>query len=442
MGRLDFDPKAAISRLEAALGSQAVPAKEARACQRLVEQLRHPVRIGVIGPEGGGGEDVLRSLLGADPLPAGHPWPTLELRHGTAPATDAVLEDGTRISENSLPGRALMAERPVFLTVTAPYEILRGMSFLHLALGDHPEDQRSALDWAASRTEIAIWVSRDYGAAEAATWTLAPDALRNHALLVATAAGIDETDLSARAGFDFDGVFAARDGHAPAALLDRLESDIRAAQEADFDAAQLFLHRFGHLVETLEAEESTGKDAAIPQPAPPPVPPKVPLPDPMPSPLPDGDMSRAPAETTAAPEPAPELAPEPFTEPAPAPAPRAAEPDRTPPSPELLSELSEPFLYLKRRARALLEMLEWQDPEAQDWPGTVLGHCAETCEELQSRAANWNDDLPGVPMLRRAIDEAGDLAVLMRIEGGADEAADAAVLLLQLRGEFERELAA
>ncbi|MEM9756351.1 MAG: hypothetical protein AAF914_10170 [Pseudomonadota bacterium] len=416
------DTRDAVARLRSALSSPAMPPREAQSCERLVEKLSRPVRVGVFGLNSGGDDWLLGEILGSGILPQGPDWPTLEVIYGPEMRTEATLEDGMTLTESGPASPALLAERPVFLRIEAPHPALRRIAFLYLATGDTAAEQLSALDWAEPRTDIAIWTTEYFSDAEARIWAAAPDRLKNHAILVATGPNEDEAELSARAGFEFDGVYAVpRTRGARSAvdrLMQRLDADIDDARAADIDAAQLFLHRLGHLAGPMSHKPAKDSPAAARRPR--------------------TELQLVSTESAA--EPLPEPLPEPAAE-------RAALPEKTVVAPEVLARISEPFLYLKRRARALWEMLEWQtaDEEAEAegaWAGDVLEHCVETTEGLRSRAAAWPEDDPRALTLRRTLEEACDVAILLQVEGGRDQAQDAAAMLLQLRGEFERELAA
>jgi hypothetical protein len=103
--------------------------------------------------------------------------------------------------------------------------------------------------------------------------------------------------------------------------------------------------------------------------------------------------------------------------------------------------VSAPILHLKRRSRALAEILEWRE-EDENWSEEVLTHCAETAEWLRDLAAAWSDDDPLTLRLRDAIDQACDSVVLLQVEAGPDQAEDAARVLYQLRTDFEQAMAA
>lgn len=108
---------------------------------------------------------------------------------------------------------------------------------------------------------------------------------------------------------------------------------------------------------------------------------------------------------------------------------------------ERVGLLSEPLLFLRRRARAMFELMDWQDTETDGWASMVLEHCRETTEALRERATGWPDEVEAIVDLRQLLHDAADMAVLLQIEGGEDQAADAAALLNQIRDAFERTLA-
>jgi len=422
-----------IARLKAALNAPTMPTREAESCARLLERLTRPVRVGVFGLSDGGDAWLLQELLAEDILPEGDDWPTMEIVHGAKLVTHATYEDGMTTTFQGRANMSVLAEEPVFLRVEAPLETLNRMRFLYLATDDTPSDQLTALDWAEPRTDIAIWATKAFTSVEDGIWSQAPDRLKNHALLVATGGHETVDELSARAGYDFDSVFTVprhgAHGQPLLELMTRLEDDISEARVADLDAAHMFLHRLGHLVPEevapaapvrTRSRRSVFQDADTPE--------VTPTPEAAPTPVP------APPPTP--PEPLPTPAPLPDPEPRPA----------AVASPEAMAMLSEPILYLKRRARALLEIIEWKAAEEnaadEEWAQEVLAHCCETTDGLQMRAMDWPEDEACALTLRRTLDEACDVAILLQVEGGKDQAQDAAMMLLQLRGDFERELAA
>ena len=382
----------AIARLEAEIAAAHLPPREAARCAALVAALRRPVRVGLFGPPDIDHRPVLTAILGRAPLADSGDWPPVEVTHGAEAAVTATLADGRRLHQAGRPGPELMALRPVFVQLALPEPALEGISYLHVPPVADGGAQMRALAWAAKRLDIAVWCTARYAPREAATWAAAPEALRQHAVLAVLAPASDIAHLRRRSGPDFDGIFAlGPDGREVTALRQRLSADIDEARRADIDAARLLVHRYGNAPCAGREAPPTAAEATPPTPAVPP------------AQLPREDAGPARACGRAV--------------------------------------LSEPILYLRRRARGLLEHLEWQvsDP---GWPADALAHCAETLDALRDRASDWPDDDPGAAELRDGLDRAGDMIVLLGIEGGPEQAEDAAMLLAQLRGDFDRAVAA
>ncbi len=167
----------------------------------------------------------------------------------------------------------------------------------------------------------------------------------------------------------------------PARLADALADLIDEARAADLDAARLLLRKYG----------GAGPEA--------------------------GAAQARPAEIVPFPSAA---------TPAPQPAGRDA--------------LGRAFAILRNEARTLLAALE--DPADGASPDTILrgieATIAAVAEMLGAEAAAVGSGTG----IAAALDQAAEMALLLRYEGGEAQAADAAALLLQLRREIEWELAA
>ncbi|WP_347312235.1 hypothetical protein [Defluviimonas sp. SAOS-178_SWC] len=387
-----------LDELEAVLGSAAIPPRIARSCEELVERLRRPVRVGLIGFEARQRKRLLGALLGIEVLPDRMTWPTVEIGFAERPHTRATLADGSTLAAEGLPRAELLGQEPVFLKIGAPVDALRRMTFLHLAAGEDAEEQSAALRWAARRIDFALWCTRDFSALEARIWNAAAPELKNHAYLVAFAPEAGAGSLGARTPPDFERVVFLPDENANRGsddadmkagarrLFDKLAADIDDAVAEDLDAARLLLRQC---------------DQGI----------AAPGPDAGPTPV---DVDR--------------------------PSPVTADRSDIPASSDLAGLLSEPLLYLRRTSRDLFEALEWHDADSPDWAGDVLERCCEVTDGLRDRAADWPEDEEPVLALRGMIDDAADMATLLQIEGGPEQAQDAAALLLQLRSAFEASL--
>jgi chemotaxis protein histidine kinase CheA len=438
MSETVHDTGETLGRLEALLASGVLTQAEAASCAGLAQALRRPARVAVLGQSAADLTGVLRAMLGEKLVTLQPGGPAVELRHGATPVHVATFEDGSSLSQEGAPPADLLSYGPVFLVVEAPHPVLSSMSFLAVELDEEAEDHAPALAWAAKRCEIAIFCATDFGDSEAAIWAIAPDRLKNHCYLVVTG---DRDTGSARARGLFDAVI-----HAPApseaaaplrALQHRLAADIAAARQEDIDAAELFLHRFRRAA--AEAEASTDRGAAADQAGE--DAPASPADDAGPgedeaqadktqaektqaqqAPADEAKADRAQADTAQADE-------------------AAAGPRAGAGSAAARALVSGPILHLKRRSRALAELLEWRE-EAEDWSAEVLEHCFETAEALRDLVAAWPDDDAVARRLREAVDQACDTVVLLQVESGPDQAEDAARVLYQLRTDFEQEMAA
>jgi hypothetical protein len=346
-----------------------------------------------MGPAQGDLRTIVYGILGTDIAPDGMSLPSaIEMGNGPRVQTVATLEDGTHLACDGWPDADLLAEAPVFLQLDAPIEALRRMSFLALSLDTNPSMHRPALAWAARRTDIAVWCTPRFSVVDARIWANAPERLTHRAYLVETDPSADVTHHEARREFAGRLQLPLPGDIAP--LLDRLRDDIDEARMADVDAAHLLLHRLGQL---------TAEDTA-----------------------PEAGENTAPEVSCETHEDAP-----------------ASRLDRGLDRSHgqlarLRDVLSEPTLFLARRARALAEDLAWTDPDTTpDWPQIALTHVGETAEALRDRTADWPDDLPEFTDLTDMIEEATDLVLLLQMEAGPDQVEDAAGLLHQLRQSFD-----
>ncbi len=375
MKALAPEPSETVAKLEALLASARIPQRDAERCAHLIETLKRPVRVCLMGQWDSDMRTILYAVCGSDIAPDGVALPpALEMQFGDRIQTHATLEDGSHLAQDGWPDAALLSEAPVFLRVTAPSEPLKHMPFLALSLDLNPAMHRPALAWAARRTEIAVWCTTAFSVADGRIWGNAPERLTHRAYLVETAPDTAGPDAVAASEFT-DHVHLPLPGEI-APLLTRLRDDIDEARMADLDAAYLLLHRLGY---TADPEEPVTYDAPR---------------EPQRS---SGQLAR------------------------------------------LREVLSEPTLFLARRSRALAEDLAWIDPETEtNWPETALIHCAETADGLRDRSSGWPDDLAEFTALADMIDEATDLLLLLQMEAGPDQVEDAAALLHQMRGAFDQ----
>lgn len=228
-----------VARLQARLSMADLPAKAAAAGQSLVTRLSTPVRIGLFGLPGAGKRTCVNALIKEPVLEATLPLSTLEIIEGEHAQTHAVLADGATLAAQGYPSTDLMGLQPMFLQVQTPAEAIKGRAYLVVVADAEAADMVAALDWAASRVDVAIWCTRDWSTFEQSIWLKAPDTLTHHALLV----GHDADGLWHEHGFQ--AAFPTSHSDARQGLSGYLNRMIEEALCEDIDAADVFLHRYG-----------------------------------------------------------------------------------------------------------------------------------------------------------------------------------------------------
>ena len=389
MTEVDQAKTLVLRRLHGAL-SQALPPKAVARGNALLERLNASVRIGLFGLPGAGKRTVLNMLAQDEIIAPGLDLPTLELVHGGAAQTHMMLGDGTSLSASGYPTVETTEVAPVYLQIQTPSPLLSGCSILLAATDANPRDMSAALAWAAPRVDLTVWCTRHWSALEQQVWDSAPDALRNHAVLILTGDGNAVSP-------DFEKVLGRKDGAnidaRIAKLAVHLEGIIADATEQDLIAADLFLQKFA-------------KDVPAEEPAP---------------------VTAEPA--TTAPEPAPLTADPAPTVPEPTALDHALDAD----SLRLLSQL---FQHIRTEALRLYHSRDSLSPDA------CIDQIVSVFETLSDRLYETDALEVSVPEICDTIEDARDTAVLMRIEKRPEQAPDAAMLLVQVRQDIEELLAA
>lgn len=422
-------PEAIRDRLRHLLAAGGLRATVADAGAALLARIAAPVRVTVFGLPQSGKTRIINLLLGHELLPPGIDLPTTVLAAAATASTRVTLPDGSRQDWPGLPFDRIALSNPALVEISTGAAVLRDLTLMRIAAEDCPDDQHAALNWAARRTDIALWCSHDFTAAEAALWAAAPESLRDNSYLVLTRASAPQAPA-----VDFLGCLPVAPG-APGsdgarALLAELQRRAGRGRQAYLDHALLFLNRYapaGPAAAPLAVAPAVAAPlAAAPVSSTPPpaaVPPAREVeaaPDvPRPAALPD----TARAEATGAAQP-------PYPKPTSKPLPSAGKG----PVPDLSQVCGTAVALLRDRARDLSKALPGYGPKPAP---KVFGHCLETMEALVDRVS-----AAGVPDLADLVLDTADAIVLLQGEGGAAQAADSVTLLLQLRRDLETRIAA
>ena len=400
-----------VETLSAALASDRVPGEARLHGARLLDRLKTPVNVVVMGKPQVGKSRLIHMLLGRPlHLPVAD-QPAFEVMHGPRDRQHLLREDA-RIEDWTDGTRTEIPEDAAMMRLELPVPLLTRMTLTEVSLEGPPETMRAVADWAFDRADIVLWCTQGFDAIERALWAVAPDTLKDHSFLVLTKAdhllmkgqlqdrladlsGIVAQEfhslypvatiqaISARAGTGQTGpdVWTASGGRA---LHDAVLRLVDTGRRADADNALLFLSRYA---------AATGQERVPPRPA-------------------------APTPGSA-----PEAAPDPVGDAAP----EAAE------DLQRAEVLAEALAYLQDRADRLLSEL---DMTASDDCGHVLAHCLETATTLSDLLGEFAREDAALTGLQDDIQESADMMLLLQLEHSEDAATDAVTLLLQLKKDM------
>ncbi|MGQ0611121.1 MAG: hypothetical protein ACT4N9_08465 [Paracoccaceae bacterium] len=261
-----------MHHLHRALKEGALPPQGRKIGAQLMAQLQRPARIAVIGLPGAGKSRLINLLIGADLMPDYGALPVVELAHGPAPRTQFTLADGTIAQREGLAGAAEVPPGTQRVSVLLCHAALRGRSFAEINLAGASGAQSAALDWMASRADLALWCSTGFDERERALWSAVPERLKDNSFLALTRAdrlfmrGELDAQLARLAPVvadEFRALFAVATLQAAAArpggvvrdarlwrssggmaLTLGIEAQLAQARAADLDHASLLLERF------------------------------------------------------------------------------------------------------------------------------------------------------------------------------------------------------
>lgn len=382
-----------LARLQTTLDQADLPDRLRQSGRALAERLSSPVRLSFLGKPAAGKTTLIRALLGSDIPALNGKAPSYELVYGPVPKTRVTFDDGT---QQEVPASQLddaLAQEPMFVELEHPCPALEKLHVMEVVTDGSEAELSAAAPWAAKRSEIPIWCSRDFDASEMQIWSRVPGNRKDHAMLVLTQADTVAKDvLTARLeqAFDQDGAgFAII---APVAARHALEADqnnrpdaeavakacgvtalrqeifrrVDQGRQADLDHAEIFLSRFEKAV------------AAPPQ---------------SPVTAPDRHDPTAPSAT-----------------------------------------LKTGAEFIRKQAREMLIDIEEFGPFA---PGKIVERCLETANTLVDMIADESPSGTAEALAHAAAINAADVLLLMTLENTDGAAEDAVHLMLQVKQEIE-----
>lgn len=174
--------------LKTALAEGKFPPNVADTAVRLCHRLHEPVRVSVMGLPGSGKSTLVNLLLNKIVLPEGVRIPTAHFMKGETTRAICTLEDGSTKLVPGADAHEIASYDPMFVEFQMPLPALGRISVLEVVAPANPKEQQRAMHWAAKRTDMAIWCSREFTSIEQALWGSLPDQVKDHSFMLLTCA--------------------------------------------------------------------------------------------------------------------------------------------------------------------------------------------------------------------------------------------------------------
>lgn len=389
-------------RLSSLLTAGTMSAEDTSRAQVLLERLQSPTCITAIGHKDSGKTTVLNSLLGDRKMPDIGQATIVELAYGEH-AQYNFRADGAwssectgHLSDGSLP------ENCTHVLQELPLDQIKTRRFAEITLPSDVTGRDEVMQWVSQNSDIVLWCTKDFGAEEAALWSQAPEALKDHSFLILTfadeclAAGTLETKtqhFQEQSAEEFMCLYPIAAKHALSscksgeiaddalwkasggfALMQGLSRDIQAGRQADVDYADLFLSRFPVLPEAAETPTADDQDRP--------------------------SVSKQPANQI---------------------------------SPMKRNEaIATALTVLQAPVDEMLRSVENERPS----PSRVLDHTAQAAQALATLLMDASPEDPDLNAFRENVLEYEQMALLLQHEGTETAAHDAVTALLQLKKEM------
>ncbi|MCE8008132.1 hypothetical protein [Aestuariivita sp.] len=400
---------AVLEQLTRVLASDRFPSEAKLLGLRLLERLRTPVQIVVLGKPQSGKSRLINMLLGHSVYPQIADLPACEIVYGEVRRVFLIQQDQTVHEWHGGPDVPL-PDDTLMVRLELPLPILNRFNLTEITLTGPSLRQRDTANWGMERADIVLWCTQGFDAVEQALWSPAPDALKDHSFLVITKAdqllmkgllrdriaALEEvvaeefhslyslaTIQAIAARTDSDPpepeLWTASGGHALYIAVLRL---VDTGRRADTDNALLFLSRYSAAMAQLDPRDRVAPD---PDPAIPPDTPEM---------LGTSQRNR-----------------------------------------EIFVEALD---YLQDRADKLLSAIEAPQTNSN---AVVLEHCLDTANQLSALLQDFDATDAALGDLQEDVLESADMMLLLQLEQTEDAATDAVTLLLQLKKEMAEKTA-
>lgn len=261
-----------VDRLQSALDGRLFPTEWHQWGSRLLDHLRKPVQVAVLGGPQSGKSTLINMMLGDPALPRLSGLPVIEIAYGAKLRTMYELSDGMSVNRNGAPCDTSVPDAAVRARVELPDEALIRYNFIEVGLSGNPGHQMSMVNWVVQWADIILWCTECFDETEQKLWDAVPDDIKDHSFLVLTMAdrqmmrGVLQERIAALEPIvaeEFLGLYpiateqaiTARRGGGDTVgnlwrssggqrLMDGVMRQIENGRTADVDQAQMLLNRF------------------------------------------------------------------------------------------------------------------------------------------------------------------------------------------------------
>lgn len=177
-----------VDRLQTALERQLFPSEWHQWGARLLDHLKKPVQVAIVGLPGSGKSTLIQMMFPQVSVTALAGVPVVEIAHGPKARTSFELEDGQYLRRGGIPGPQDVPAGAVRARIELPNDDLLRQNYVEVSLSSGIGHQVSMVNWVAQWADVVIWCSEEFEAAEQKLWSAVPEEIKDHAFLVLTMA--------------------------------------------------------------------------------------------------------------------------------------------------------------------------------------------------------------------------------------------------------------